>query len=67
MLDKIQNDLKKAQLNRDEVKVSTLRLLLSEVKNGEIAKREPLSDNDVISIIQRELKKRKEAIMPPLL
>lgn len=61
MLDKIQNDLKKAQLNRDEVKVSTLRLLLSEVKNGEIAKREPLSDNDVISIIQRELKKRKEA------
>ena len=61
MLDKIQNDLRKAQLNRDEVKVSTLRLLLSEVKNGEIAKREPLSDNDVISIIQRELKKRKEA------
>ncbi|MDP3758873.1 MAG: GatB/YqeY domain-containing protein [Candidatus Daviesbacteria bacterium] len=61
MLDRIQNDLRKAQLNRDEVKVSTLRLLLSEVKNGEISKRELLSDNDVISIIQREVKKRKEA------
>ncbi len=61
MLDKIQTDLKNAQLNRDEVKVSTLRLLLSEIKNGEISKGESLSDNDVIGIIQRELKKRKEA------
>ena len=61
MLDKIQTDLKNAQLNRDEVKISTLRLLLSEIKNGEISKGGLLSDNDVISIIQRELKKRKEA------
>lgn len=74
MLDKIQTDLKNAQLNRDEVKVSTLRLLLSEIKNGEISLRqssprqslgqagqEGLSDEDIISIVQRELKKRKEA------
>lgn len=65
LLDKLQIDLKDAQLNRDEVRVSTLRLLLSEVKNGEIAKGGPpaggLSDEEIISIIQRELKKRKEA------
>ena len=66
LLDKLQEDLKEAQLNRDEVRVSTLRLLLSEVKNGEIAFRQSsgqagLSDSDVVNIIQRELKKRKEA------
>lgn len=66
LLDKLQTDLKEAQLNRDEVRVSTLRLLLSEVKNGEIALRQNsgqagLSDSDVVNIIQRELKKRKEA------
>lgn len=59
--DKIKSDLKDAQLNRDEVKVSTLRLLLSEIKNQEIAKGETLSDEDTISVFQREVKKRKEA------
>lgn len=61
MVDKIQADLKTAQLARDEVKVSTLRLLLSEIKNAEIAKGDKLSDQDTISIIGREVKKRKEA------
>lgn len=61
LLDQIQTDLKNAQLNRDEVKVSTLRLLLSEVKNKEISKGEPLSDEDVIAVVQRESKRRKEA------
>lgn len=61
MLDKIQSDLKQAQLARDEIKVSTLRLLLSEIKNAEIAKGGEISDQDIISVIQKEAKKRKEA------
>lgn len=61
MLDNLQNDLKQAQFDRDEIKVSTLRLLLSEIKNAEIAKGNPLSDEDIILIVQREVKKRKEA------
>lgn len=61
LLEKLQADLKNAQLARDEVKVSTLRLLLSEVKNREISKGESLSDEDVIFVIIREVKKRKEA------
>jgi|Napbiome12C3dose_1001474.scaffolds.fasta_scaffold00001_21 hypothetical protein len=61
LLSKIQSDLKTAQLARDEIKVSTLRLLLSEAKNKEIAKGDNLSDEDVISVISREVKKRKEA------
>lgn len=61
LLDQVQLDLKNAQLARDEIKVSTLRLLLSEIRNGEIAKGNQLTDKDVILIIQREVKKRKEA------
>ncbi len=65
LLDQLQTDLKNAQLSRDEIKVSTLRLLLSEVKNAEIAKGGPavagLSDEEIISIVQKEAKKRKEA------
>lgn len=65
MVDRIQSDLKQAQLAKDEVKVSTLRLLLSEIHNAEIAKSGPpaggLSDQDILSVIQKEVKKRKEA------
>jgi uncharacterized protein len=62
MVDKIQSDLKDSQLAKDELKTSTLRLLLSEIKNAEIDKGNPLSDEDIISIVQKEVKKRKEAI-----
>lgn len=60
---KIQSDLKQSQLARDEVKVSTLRLLLSEIKNAEIAKGGQLLDQGIISVIQKEVKKRKEAAL----
>lgn len=61
LLNQIQSDLKDAQLNKDEVKTSTLRLLLSEIKNKEISKGGVLSDEDVVAVIRQELKKRKEA------
>lgn len=61
LTDNLQNDLKNAQLARDEVKVSTLRLLLSEIKNKEISKGNVLSDDEVLTVVAREVKKRKEA------
>lgn len=63
MEQKLREDLKQAQLDRDEVKVSTLRLLLSELTYAKVAKgTETLSDEDIISSIQKEAKKRKESI-----
>lgn len=61
MIEKIREDLKKAQLERNELTVSTLRLLLSEITNSQIAKGEDLTDTEIISVVQREVKKRKEA------
>lgn len=63
LFEQIQKDLKNAQLARDEIKVSALRLLLSEIKNAEIQKGAVLSDADIIAVCQREAKKRKEAIL----
>lgn len=65
LLNQIQEDLKTAQLAKDETKVSTLRLLLSEIHNFEIVLRQSsgqaISDEQIISVIQREVKKRREA------
>lgn len=61
LLDQIKTDLKNAQLAREEIKVSTLRMLLSEIHNAGIQKGGELSDSDILPIVQREVKKRKEA------
>jgi uncharacterized protein len=63
MESKLREDLKQAQLNRDEVKVSTLRLLLSELTYAKVAKKvEALSDEDVTAAILKAVKQRKESI-----
>lgn len=62
LLDTLKEDLKQAQLNKNEPGVNTLRLLLSEIRYAEIKKPDgQLSDEEVVTIIQREIKKRKEA------
>ena len=59
--DQIKQDLKQAMLERNEVAVNTLRMLISEIRNAAIAKGGELSNPDVVSVVQKELKKRKEA------
>lgn len=61
MEEKLKEDLKQAQLSRDEVKVSTLRLLISEINNARISKGEDLNEEDILGVVRREAKKRKEA------
>jgi len=62
--DKVKNDLKASMFARDELKTSTLRLLLSSLQNYEIEKglNYEASDEDVLTIISREIKKRKESV-----
>lgn len=58
----IQNDMKQAMKSGDKFRLSTLRLLFSALKNEAIAKRTELSDEEVITLAQREVKQRKNAI-----
>lgn len=62
MRDKIQADLNQALKKKEELVASTLRLLLAEIHNQEIEKQAELTEEDFIGVLQREIKKRKEAI-----
>lgn len=62
-LEQIQADLKSAMLARDEVKVSTLRMVMAAAENGRIAKGGPLTDDELTNLIAREAKQRDEAIL----
>jgi uncharacterized protein YqeY len=60
--DSIQEALKQALKQQQKVKLATLRLLLSEIKNAEIAQQKPVDDNKVLDVIAKEVKRRRESI-----
>ncbi len=47
---------------RDEIKVSTIRMAMSAIKNTEIDKGRELTDDEVIGVLAKEAKMRREAI-----
>ena len=61
--EKLQNDLIEAMRARDEVRSSTIRMVLTAIKNEEVSGKEAreLSDAEVITVLSREAKKRREA------
>jgi len=60
--EKIQEALKGAVKRQQAVEVSTLRLLLSEIKYAEIAQQKPADDSKVLDVIAKEVKRRRESI-----
>lgn len=60
--EKLSADYKEALKAGEKLRVSTIRLILAEIKNAEIAKREDLSDEELLAVVSREARKRKEAI-----
>ena len=55
------SDLKEAMKSKDPLKVDTLRLIVSEIKNKEIDLREEMGDEAIIALLTTQIKKRKEA------
>jgi len=61
--DRLRADLTTAIKGRDELRSSTLRMLLAAITNAEVAGKQPreLSDDDVVGVLSTEAKKRREA------
>lgn len=68
LLDKVNAQLKESALKQDKDKVLTLRLIVSAVKDKEIEKRgagvkdTPIKDEDVIAVLNKMLKQRRESL-----
>lgn len=61
--DRLQSDLTESIKARDEVRSGTIRMVLSAITNEEVSGKEAreLTDDDVITVLGREAKKRREA------
>jgi len=62
LFDKIQIDMYKAMKLGDKNKSTTLRTTLAKLKDKKIDKKEDLSENDEIKVLQMLVKQRKESI-----
>ncbi len=56
------NDMKKALKENEKLKLSTLRLIRAAIKNAEISKKDKLTEDEVIGIVNRNLKKLEESL-----
>ncbi len=62
LLDRLAQELKAAMIAKDAARLSTLRLLKSAVGYAQIERRtENLTDAEIIALIQKEVKKRRDA------
>lgn len=61
--EQLHNDLNKAIKSRDTLTMGTLRMVLSAITNEEVSGKvaKELSDQEVMTVLNREAKKRKEA------
>jgi uncharacterized protein YqeY len=60
---KLNDDLHQSMKSGDKVKVGAIRLLLSAVRYGEIAKQvEEFTDTDIYGVLAKEIKQRNESI-----
>ena len=60
---RLQSDLTTAMKGRDELSAATIRMALTAITNEEVAGKEhrELTDDDVVTVLGREAKKRREA------
>lgn len=60
--ERLSDDLKQAMRDRDVDLRDTIRFLLSAVKNVEIDKREPLTEEEELTVLRSQAKQRRDAI-----
>jgi len=58
----ITEDMKTAMRAKDAPRLSTIRLLLAAIKQREVDERKDLSDADIVAVIEKMLKQRRDSV-----
>lgn len=62
MIEKIEADFKVALKTKDQIRLSTLRMLKASIHNKEVELRRNLSEAEITRVINAQIKQRKESI-----
>jgi len=58
----VTEDMKTAMRAKDAPRLSTIRLLLAAIKQREVDERKELSDADIVSVIEKMIKQRRDSV-----
>ncbi len=62
LLKRLQDEMKSAMKSGDKERLATIRMLISEIKKVQIDTQKELSDEEIIKILQKYAKQRKDSI-----
>lgn len=62
LLQQIDSDLTSALKAKDQIASSSLRNLKAEIKNTQIDKQRPLTDEEVLAVVRKKVKQHKDSI-----
>ncbi|ERJ17725.1 hypothetical protein T35B1_13483 [Salinisphaera shabanensis T35B1] len=57
----LQDDMKSAMRTRDKERLAVIRMLMAAVKQREVDDREELADGDVLAVVEKMVKQRRDA------
>lgn len=60
--ERLNEDMKQAMRSKDKFKLSTIRMIRATIKNQEIDLKRTLDDAEVLDILSREIKQRKDSL-----
>lgn len=61
LLDRLTDDMKNALRNREELKLSVLRMIVSDCKYARVEKMRDLEEGDVIAVVKKGIKSREDS------
>lgn len=60
--DRLNDDMKQAMKSQDKFRLTAIRMVRATIKNREIDLKRPLDDEEVLEIVGREIKQRKDSL-----
>lgn len=62
LLEQLDQDMKTALKNKEKTRLSVIRLLKAALKNEEIKLKRTLTEEEIVTVLSREMKQRKESL-----
>jgi uncharacterized protein YqeY len=62
LLERLEQDMKQAMKDKDKFRLSVIRMIRSAIKNKEISEQRVPDEGEVLDILNREVKQRKDSL-----
>lgn len=62
LAERLEADMKQAMKDKDKVRLSTIRMIRTAIKNAEIDQKKTLTEEDILAVLNRELKQRRDSL-----